>query len=71
MRYAIYNNTNYDIRNFTLDDVTLADNIDPGQISTFDGNMTAFKARGGKLLTYHGRRDAVRNIPIFTTSLLT
>ncbi|KAG6853873.1 hypothetical protein C0991_000480 [Blastosporella zonata] len=29
----------------------------PGGISTFSGNLSKFRDRGGKFLTYHGRRD--------------
>lgn len=60
MKYAIYNDTDYDYSKFNLDELALANKIDPGRMSTFDGDMTAFKARGGKFLTYHGRRDDVR-----------
>ena len=60
MKYAIYNDTDYDYSKFNLDELALANKIDPGQMSTFDGDMTAFKVRGGKFLTYHGRRDDVR-----------
>lgn len=59
MKYAIYNDTSYDYSKFNLDDLAFANKIDPGKISTFNGDMSAFKARGGKFLTYHGRRDDV------------
>ncbi|KAJ7645068.1 tannase and feruloyl esterase [Mycena polygramma] len=38
-------------------DAPLWDSINPGGIATFDGDLSAFRNRGGKLLTYHGRRD--------------
>jgi hypothetical protein len=36
------------------------DEINPGGIATFDGDLAAFRDRGGKFLTYHGRMDPVR-----------
>lgn len=68
MKYAIYNDTSYDYSKFNLDDLAFANTIDPGKISTFSGDMSAFKARGGKFLTYHGRRDDVRSRLVLRTS---
>ncbi|KAG6828121.1 hypothetical protein H0H87_002828 [Tephrocybe sp. NHM501043] len=56
-RYTIFNNSSYDFSNFSVKDVILADQINPGGISTFDGDFSEFKSMGGKFLTYHGRRD--------------
>jgi len=33
--------------------------VNPGGIATFDGDMSAFRDRGGKFLTYHGRADEI------------
>jgi len=33
------------------------DDVNPGGIATFDGDLSAFRDRGGKFLTYHGRID--------------
>lgn len=59
-KLAIYNDSNYDFNNFGVKDIETGVRMDPGGISAFSGDMSAFKARGGKLLTYHGRRDEVR-----------
>ncbi|GLB40755.1 putative tannase and feruloyl esterase [Lyophyllum shimeji] len=56
-KYAILNVSRYDFSNFGLNDIALADTIDPGGISTWSGDLSSFKTRGGKFLTYHGRRD--------------
>ncbi|KAJ7907545.1 tannase and feruloyl esterase [Mycena leptocephala] len=56
-RYAILNVTEHDFSNFSLHDIALFDEINPGGIATFDGDLSAFRDRGGKFLTYHGRRD--------------
>lgn len=43
-------------------DVELANIINPGGIATFNGNLSAFRDRGGKVVTYHGRQDQVHNL---------
>ncbi|THH03328.1 hypothetical protein EW145_g6342 [Phellinidium pouzarii] len=57
MKYAIHNDSEYDYSAIGLADIALADEIDPGKISTFNGDLSAFRARGGKLISYHGRSD--------------
>lgn len=37
-----------------------ADEINPGGVATWSGNLSAYRERGGKILTYHGRFDGVR-----------
>ena len=61
MKYAIYNNTDYDFSDYGLDDIYFSNKIDPGGISTFSGDFSAFRNKGGKFLTYHGSRDEVSN----------
>ncbi|KAJ7249443.1 tannase and feruloyl esterase [Mycena rebaudengoi] len=56
-RYVILNITDHDFTNFGLADIALFDKVNAGRISTFDGDLSAFRNRGGKFLTYHGRRD--------------
>ncbi|KAG6835609.1 hypothetical protein H0H93_016535 [Arthromyces matolae] len=56
-KYAIFNDSNYDFSNFSVQDIEFANRINPGGISTFDGDFSRFRDRGGKFLTYHGRRD--------------
>lgn len=34
-----------------------ADELDPANISTWNGDISAFRAKGGKLQTYHGLAD--------------
>lgn len=60
MTYAIPNNSNFSFSEFGMEDILLAEAIDPGEISTFSGDLAAFRARGGKLISYHGRKDDVR-----------
>ncbi|KAG6825406.1 hypothetical protein H0H92_003792 [Tricholoma furcatifolium] len=67
-RYTIFNDSSYNFSTFSTDDITLADRINPGGISTFDGDLSQFMDRGGKFLTYHGRRDEL--IPSGNAKLL-
>ncbi|KAF8057066.1 tannase and feruloyl esterase [Lyophyllum atratum] len=54
---AVLNDTSYDFSDFGLKHIALADKINPGGVSTFNGDLSAFMKRGGKFVTYHGRRD--------------
>ncbi|KAJ6514194.1 tannase and feruloyl esterase [Mycena vitilis] len=58
-RFAILNDTTAALSNLGVQDASLWDSINPGGIATFDGDLSAFRNRGGKLLTYHGRRDPI------------
>ncbi|KAL5521101.1 hypothetical protein ACEPAG_9023 [Sanghuangporus baumii] len=57
LRYAVLNDSSYDFAQFGLADVARMQAIDPGNISTFDGDFSAFRAREGKIITYHGTAD--------------
>jgi feruloyl esterase len=59
-RGAIYNDTSFSSLNFTTKDMDFAVNLNPGGINIAGGsshNVSAYHARGGKLLAYHGRAD--------------
>ncbi|OCB86961.1 tannase and feruloyl esterase [Sanghuangporus baumii] len=58
MRYVVDNNPNYDFSNFGTSDIARMQALDPGDVSTFSGDYSAFRARGRKLVTYHGRADS-------------
>ncbi|KAF7344213.1 Carboxylic ester hydrolase [Mycena venus] len=58
-RFAILNDTTATLANLSVQDVPLWDSINPGGIATFNGDLSAFRNRGGKFLTYHGRRDPI------------
>ncbi|KAJ7152596.1 tannase and feruloyl esterase [Mycena crocata] len=57
IKYAVLNVTEFDSSEYGLEHSILMDEINPGGISTFDGDLSAFRNRGGKFLTYHGRMD--------------
>ncbi|KAJ7330892.1 tannase and feruloyl esterase [Mycena albidolilacea] len=56
-RFAVLNVTEHDFSTFGLADVELMDEINPGGIATFNGDLSTFRNRGGKFLSYHGSRD--------------
>ncbi|KAF5374436.1 hypothetical protein D9615_009043 [Tricholomella constricta] len=58
-RFVVLNDPNFDFSIFNLSTIALADKLNPGGIATFDGDLSAFKERGGKFITYHGRADPV------------
>lgn len=58
--YSVYNDSSYSFDNFTVSNVEFADKLDVGNIATWSGDLSAFKERGGKFLTFHGRSDPVR-----------
>lgn len=55
----MYNDTDRDLNQFSLADVEFAGSINPAGVATNGGDMSKFKSAGGKLVLYHGRRDAV------------
>jgi feruloyl esterase len=59
-RGAVYNDTTFSVLNFTTKDMDFAVNLNPGGINIAGGSshdVSAYHARGGKLLAYHGRSD--------------
>jgi len=55
----VYNNPAWDFKTFNLDrDGKLADQKLAASLNATDPNLKAFKARGGKLILYHGWSDA-------------
>ena len=60
MKYVVYDDPNYDYRNIDLKAIAKAQAQDPGNVSTYTGDLSAFRDNGGKLITYHGLADSVR-----------
>ena len=56
-KYVVYNNASWDATTLGQDDFTYLDSIDPYSISTWNGDLSPFRSRGGKILTYHGLQD--------------
>ncbi|KAJ7654853.1 tannase and feruloyl esterase [Mycena rosella] len=56
-RYAVLNVTEHNFTDFGLADIARFDEVNPGDIESFELDMSEFRDRGGKFVTYHGRRD--------------
>lgn len=56
---AVYNNSYWDPTTLSQDTYTKADETDVlhGNISTWNGDLSAFREAGGKLMMYHGLAD--------------
>ncbi|KAJ6474013.1 tannase and feruloyl esterase [Mycena vitilis] len=59
VHFAVLNDTTYDFSDFGLADIEAMDHDNAGGMKTFSGDLSAFRNRGGKFLTYHGRRDPI------------
>ncbi|KAK3304067.1 Tannase/feruloyl esterase [Chaetomium strumarium] len=58
-RYAVYNDPAWDPATLGPDDYARADALNPSDIRTWSGDLAAFRARGAKLLHYHGLQDQI------------
>lgn len=58
-RYAIYNDPTFDAGKLTPSDWSHAWSLDPGSANTWSGDLSASRARGAKILHYHGQSDGI------------
>lgn len=58
-RYIVLNDSTWDISTLNLQDVALASAQNPFNIATFEGDLSAYRDKGGKVLHYHGMQDQV------------
>lgn len=57
-KYVVFKDPNWDFKTFNFDrDVALADKLDNGTINATGSNLKPFRARGGKLIMFHGWND--------------
>ncbi|KAK9442666.1 Tannase/feruloyl esterase [Metarhizium brunneum] len=64
-RYVVLNDSTWDAINYDSSLVAMADAQNPFDIRTFPDSLPAFKARGGKMISYHGGQD--NQITMFNT----
>ncbi|KAJ4314235.1 hypothetical protein N0V94_006543 [Neodidymelliopsis sp. IMI 364377] len=57
--YAIFNDSNWDPFSLKPKDYDLSADLNLFNIETWEGDLSAFKERGGKVLHYHGLTDGV------------
>jgi len=58
-RYAILNDPDWSAADLTLADTVYAHAKNPFNIETWEGDLSGFQKKGGKLLHYHGLTDAI------------
>lgn len=56
-RYVVYNDTTWDVATIDLSDWQAATDLNPFNIQTFEGDLSAVRDRGSKILHYHGLQD--------------
>lgn len=58
-QFAVLNDSTWDPATLNSTYAAIASEINPGDIETWSGDLSAFKAHGGKLLHYHGQKDSI------------
>ena len=58
-KYAVYNNPDFNVADLTSKDWSYAWAKNAGDSNTWSGDLSAFRDRGSKILTYHGQSDPV------------
>ncbi|EQB46560.1 tannase and feruloyl esterase [Colletotrichum gloeosporioides Cg-14] len=56
-RYVVYNNTEWDLSTMGPEDYEIASKQDPWGVSTWQGDLSAARDQGVKILHYHGLQD--------------
>jgi feruloyl esterase len=58
-RYWVHPDPNWDTSSFTYADIQLAAELNPGNASANDFDLSPFRSRGGKMIMYHGLADSI------------
>ena len=53
----MYNDSTWTSQGFNETDVDFAINLNPGGVGSNDPDLSEYRARGGKIIAYHGRID--------------
>ncbi|KAF7347232.1 Carboxylic ester hydrolase [Mycena venus] len=56
-RFAVFNDPEFNTSVLTPAEIDFAWDLNPGGINTWSGDLSKFKARGAKILHYHGQQD--------------
>lgn len=56
-RYVVLNDPSWDPLTYDTEDVAKANRLNPFNIRTYPQTLPEFKARGGKMISYHGGQD--------------
>jgi feruloyl esterase len=56
-RYVIHQDPLWDPTTFNTSDITLAQNLNPFNVTTYPRDLSPFQQRNGKMLIYHGLQD--------------
>ncbi|KAI1077255.1 tannase and feruloyl esterase [Whalleya microplaca] len=56
-RGAVYNDSTWTPNNFSEEDMDFALEVNPGLVNAGETDLSAFHARGGRIISYHGRND--------------
>ncbi|KAE8155253.1 Tannase/feruloyl esterase [Aspergillus avenaceus] len=55
-QYVVYD-PSWNPAEFSIHDATVADDLNPQNIRTWPADLSRYKRRGGKLITFHGQQD--------------
>ncbi|KAJ3783996.1 Tannase/feruloyl esterase [Lentinula aff. detonsa] len=58
-RYTLYNDPNLDVTKLNRSDWAYSQAVNPFNIDTWKGDLSRFKSRNGKLITWHGQSDGL------------
>lgn len=56
-RGAVYNDSEWTPHNFSVADMEFATGVNPGRVNGAEADLGRFYAKGGKIISYHGRSD--------------
>ena len=56
-RYVVHNNKSWDPATYSLADAEFAEDLNPAGVRTWPSSLSAFEARGGKMITFQGGQD--------------
>ncbi|KAJ3862620.1 Tannase/feruloyl esterase [Lentinula novae-zelandiae] len=58
-RYSLYNDPEFDVTKLNMTDWAYSEAVNPFNINTWEGDLSRFRSRNGKLITWHGQADGL------------